>query len=54
VRWEAVAELEALQSSTTCFQDMVLGDVDGLSSLVMSLSAVSERLEGWIDPVLRW
>jgi hypothetical protein len=29
----------------------VLGDVDGSSLLVTSMSAVAKRLEGWIDAV---
>jgi hypothetical protein len=58
VQQEAEAELEALRSSTVRVQDLVLGDVDGSSSLVTSMPAVVERLEGQIDTVatngVRW
>jgi hypothetical protein len=43
------AELEALRSSAAQVQDFVLGDANVSSLLAMSLSAVAERLEGWID-----
>jgi hypothetical protein len=40
------AELETLRISTTCVWDLVLGNVDGPSSLAASLSMVAELLEG--------
>jgi hypothetical protein len=43
--WEADAELEALWTSTTRVQDLVLDNADGLSSLVASMSMVLELLE---------
>jgi hypothetical protein len=50
--------LEALWSSVVQVQDLVLGDVDGSSSLATSMSVVVERLEGRIDTVainrVRW
>jgi hypothetical protein len=46
---EAEAELEALRSLAARFWDLVLGGVDGSSSLAMSMSAVVELLENWID-----
>jgi hypothetical protein len=42
-------ELEALQTSATRVQDLVLDSIDGPSSLVVSLSMVAELLEGRID-----
>jgi hypothetical protein len=42
-------ELEALQTSTALVRDLVLGDVDGPSSLATSLSMVVESLEDWIS-----
>jgi hypothetical protein len=45
------AELGALWTSTARVQDMVLGNADGPSSLVASLSMVVELLEGRIDTV---
>jgi hypothetical protein len=59
-QWEAEveAELEALRSSAARVQDLVLGSVDGSSSLVTSMSVVAEQLEGRIDIVaangFRW
>jgi hypothetical protein len=63
-RREADAELEDLRSSAARVQDVVLGDVGGSSLMSVSISAVMERLEGWIDgvvangvcwdPTLRW
>jgi hypothetical protein len=46
-----VAKLEALCNSAALVQDLVLGDVDGPSSLAASLSMVVELLKGWIDTV---
>jgi hypothetical protein len=46
---QANNELEALRTSTALVQDLVLGDVDGPSSLAMSLSMVSEEVEGWTN-----
>jgi hypothetical protein len=55
---QANNELEALCTSTTLVQDLVLGDVDGPSSLAMSLSMVSEEVEGWTNTAaangVRW
>jgi hypothetical protein len=42
-------ELEALRSSVVEVQELVLGDVNGTSSLVMSMFKVAEQLEGRID-----
>jgi hypothetical protein len=42
-------ELEALQTSAALIWDLVLGNDDGPSSLVASLSMVAELLKGWID-----
>jgi hypothetical protein len=51
-------ELEALQTSATRVQDLVLDIIDGPSSLVVSLSMVAELLEGQIDATttngVRW
>jgi hypothetical protein len=41
--------LEALHSSAAWAQDLVLGDADGSSLLVTSMSLVAEWLEGQID-----
>jgi hypothetical protein len=41
--------LEALQYSTVWVQGLVLGDADGSSTQVMSMSVVAELLEGRID-----
>jgi hypothetical protein len=49
VQREAEEALEALQSSTAWAQDLVLGDVDGSSLPVTSMSTVVERLESQID-----
>jgi hypothetical protein len=46
---EAEAELEALWSSAVRVQCLVLGDVDGSTSLATSMSTVVEWLEGRID-----
>jgi hypothetical protein len=46
------AELETLCISTTCVWDLVLGNVDGPSSLAASLSMVAELLEGRIDTMV--
>jgi hypothetical protein len=43
------AELEALRTSAALVQDLVLGEVGGPSSLVMSLSMVVEEVENWIN-----
>jgi hypothetical protein len=43
--------LEALQSFVAWVQDLVLGDIDGSSSLATSMSMVVEWLEGRIDAV---
>jgi hypothetical protein len=45
-------ELEAMWTSATLVQDLVLGDVDTPSSLVASLSMVAELLECWIDTMV--
>jgi hypothetical protein len=45
------AELEALWTSAAHVQDLVLGDVDGPSSLVMSLSMMAKEVEGQINTV---
>jgi hypothetical protein len=47
--WEVDAELEALWTSATWVQDLVLHNVDGPSSLAASLSTVAELLEGRVD-----
>jgi hypothetical protein len=44
--WEVEAELVALWSSALQVQNMVLGDVDGSSSLAASMSVVAQRHEG--------
>jgi hypothetical protein len=49
MRQEAEVELEDLWSSAVRVQDMVQGDVDGSSSLAMSMSTVVGKLEVWID-----
>jgi hypothetical protein len=49
MRREIEAELEALWCSAVRAQDLVMGNVDGSSLLATSMSAVVERLEGWID-----
>jgi hypothetical protein len=46
---EAEAELEALWSLAARFQDLVLDDADGLSSLAASMSTVVKELEIRID-----
>jgi hypothetical protein len=50
--------LEALQSSTTRVWGLVLGDADGSSTQVTSMSMVAELLEGQIDTAVangvRW
>jgi hypothetical protein len=43
------AELEALWTSIALVRDLVLGNVDGPSSLAASLPMVAELLEGRID-----
>jgi hypothetical protein len=48
-RWEADAELEALRISAAWVQDLVLGGVNGTSSLAASMSMTAELLEGRID-----
>jgi hypothetical protein len=45
------AELEALWTLAARIRDLVLGNVDGPSSLAVSLSLVEELLEGGIDTV---
>jgi hypothetical protein len=42
-------ELEVLWTLAACIRDLVLGNDDGPSSLVASLSMVAELLEGRID-----
>jgi hypothetical protein len=46
---EAEAELEVLRSLAARFQDLVLDDADGLSSLAASMSTVVKELEIRID-----
>jgi hypothetical protein len=57
-RREVNAELEALQTSAEQVRDLVLGNIDELSSLAASLSAVVELLEGLVDTTaangVRW
>jgi hypothetical protein len=48
-RREVNAELEALRTSAERVRDLVLGNIDELSSLAASLSAVVELLEGRVD-----
>jgi hypothetical protein len=48
-RQEAEAELEALRSLAAWVQGLVLGDIDGSSSLATSMSAVAKLLKGQID-----
>jgi hypothetical protein len=48
-RRQVDTELEALWSSAALVQDLVLGDVDGPSSLVASLSMVVELFKSRID-----
>jgi hypothetical protein len=48
--WREVdAELEALRASAAQVQDLVLGGVDGPSSLAASVSTTAELLEDRID-----
>jgi hypothetical protein len=49
IRREEDAELEASWTSVVRVQDLVLGSVDGPSSLAASMSTVAELLEVWID-----
>jgi hypothetical protein len=42
-------ELETLRASAALVQDLVLGNVDGPSSLATSLSLVVESFESWVD-----
>jgi hypothetical protein len=44
-----VTELEAMWTAATLVRDLVLGGVDGPSSLAASLSMLAELLEGRID-----
>jgi hypothetical protein len=57
-RREADAELEALRASAAQVQNSVLGNVDGPSSLAVSLSMAVELFEGRIDSAttnrVRW
>jgi hypothetical protein len=63
-RREAEAEFEDLRSSVARVWDLVLDDVSGLSLMAVSMSTVTEQLEGGIDaaplmrfvgdPSLRW
>jgi hypothetical protein len=46
---EADAELETLRTLAARLWDLVLGGANGPSSLVVSMSAVTELLEGRID-----
>jgi hypothetical protein len=48
-RREADAGLEALRTSAVWVQDLVLGSVDGSSSLAAFMSTTMELLECWID-----
>jgi hypothetical protein len=48
-RWEAEVELEDMRSSAALVRDLVLGDVGGSSLMAMSMSVVTEQLEGSID-----
>jgi hypothetical protein len=48
-RRQVNAELEALRTSAARVQDLVLDNIDGPSSLAMSLSMVAELLEGQIN-----
>jgi hypothetical protein len=43
--WEADAELEGLQNSTTRVWDLVLGRPTGTSSLAMSMSLTAKLIE---------
>jgi hypothetical protein len=43
-RWEAEAELEALQTLAARVRGLVLDDADGPSSLVVSMSMPAEQL----------
>jgi hypothetical protein len=57
-RWEADAELEALRALVAQVQNSVLGNVDGPSSLAVSLSMAVELFEGRINSAttnrVRW
>jgi hypothetical protein len=57
-RCQVDTELEALRTSTALVQDLMLGNVNGSSSLAASLSLVAELLEGRIDTMVingvRW
>jgi hypothetical protein len=57
-RWEVDAELEALWTSATWVEDLVLDRADGPSSLAASLSSAVDLLEGWVDVMaanrVRW
>jgi hypothetical protein len=50
-RREVDVELEALWTLATRFWDLVLGSVDGPSSLAASMPTVAELLKGQIDAV---
>jgi hypothetical protein len=47
--WEVVVELEALWSSTSRVQDLVLRRFDEMSSLVALLTSAVDLIEGCID-----
>jgi hypothetical protein len=49
IGWEADAELEALRTSVARIWDLVLGSVDGLSSLIASMSTAGVLLKGRIN-----
>jgi hypothetical protein len=44
--WEVGAELEALWTTAVPVCNLVLGNVDGLSSLAASLSMVAQLVKG--------
>jgi hypothetical protein len=57
-RWEVDTELEAMRTSTSQVQDLVLDGVDMPSSLVASLFMLVELIKGWVDTTtangVRW
>jgi hypothetical protein len=58
-RWHRVnAKMEALQASVALVQDLVLGDINELSSLVESQAEATEEAENWINTAtvngVRW
>jgi hypothetical protein len=57
-RWEVDTELEAMRTSTSQVQDLVLDGIDMPSSLAASLFMLVELIKGWVDTTtangVRW